>query len=488
VVAGSLHQEEAIERILEQLAHVVPYESASVQLRQGNESVIVGGRGFADLSQVLGMRFVIAGNNPARVIYEHCEPILLSDTRETFDIFLDPPHDHIRCWLGVPLIVNDQMIGMLTLDSGQPHTFTPHHQQLVTAFADHVAVTLENARLYQTALHDAKRRAVLHEVSQQIGACLKLDELYQTIHHAAERLMACQAFVIATLDEERQELEDVYLVDREGRWPGGRYQADQGLCGYVVRTRRTLLIDRLNDQVLHELGAWYFGQTETTVQSVLATPLRLGERVIGVISVQAYAPAAYTREEIELFEQLAVTAAIALENARLFAETQRLAAIDPLLGIYNRRQFFQLARAELERAKRHRQPFTVIMLDVDHFKQVNDTYGHLAGDQVLCEVAARCRATLRATDLLGRYGGEEFVILLPGTAGTEAVEVASRLREVIESAPFATDEGPITVTTSLGATVWRVAEDTRLDTLLDRADQALYEAKHAGRNCVRLLD
>jgi diguanylate cyclase (GGDEF)-like protein len=155
-----------------------------------------------------------------------------------------------------------------------------------------------------------------------------------------------------------------------------------------------------------------------------------------------------------------------------------------LTGVYNRRGLFQLGEFEFLRARRINRPFCVLMLDLDHFKRVNDHYGHATGDQTLRGLAERCRAVSRSVDMISRYGGEEFVIILPETNLESAWHVAERLRQSITKDPFPTDAGPLRITISIG-----VAEATKLDTLntlIERADTALYEAKHAGRNCVRV--
>ena len=169
-------------------------------------------------------------------------------------------------------------------------------------------------------------------------------------------------------------------------------------------------------------------------------------------------------------------------NARLFQQVRALADTDPLTELLNRRRFSELAEVEFDRAKRHSTPIAVIMLDIDHFKQVNDTYGHVVGDQVLKAIAERLRA-VRVSDILARYGGEELVVLCPETNAREAKRLAERLRLALHENAIETTEGPLPMTASIGvATLERGVEN--LDALIDRADQALYAAKSAGRNCV----
>lgn len=167
------------------------------------------------------------------------------------------------------------------------------------------------------------------------------------------------------------------------------------------------------------------------------------------------------------------------------AEVQRLLTTDHLTGAVNRARFFELAETEITRWHRHRRPLSAVMIDLDHFKQVNDTNGHAAGDEVLRITVERCRTVLRSFDTVARIGGEEFVILLPGTNEVEAIEIAERVRAVIATGPVSAGGRSLDITASLGcATIGDDAED--LDTLLKLADEALYRAKRLGRNRVEM--
>lgn len=180
-------------------------------------------------------------------------------------------------------------------------------------------------------------------------------------------------------------------------------------------------------------------------------------------------------------------AAIAVENAHLYTEAQRLAITDGLTGIYNHRHFFHLAHREVDRSMRYGRPLAIIMLDIDRFKMINDTHGHLVGNQVLREVAHLCAQQLRDVDIIARYGGEEFAVLLPNTTAAGARLVAGRLHESVENLRVLADDVIVQMTISLG--VVQIGPDCgTLDNLLRCADQALYQAKVAGRNQVFMLD
>jgi diguanylate cyclase (GGDEF)-like protein len=180
------------------------------------------------------------------------------------------------------------------------------------------------------------------------------------------------------------------------------------------------------------------------------------------------------------------------ERQRLMSELEELARTDPLISMFNRRHFFDLARKEIERSRRSGRPLSIALFDLDHFKQINDTHGHPAGDEVLQRVAERCQAALRIEDILARYGGEEFIVLLPETGIDQAEAVAERLRTAVEADPFLLNGENIRVTISLGVAGLPPGKYASIEELLSLADSALYCSKQSGRNrvsvCVRKED
>ena len=171
------------------------------------------------------------------------------------------------------------------------------------------------------------------------------------------------------------------------------------------------------------------------------------------------------------------------ERKRVESELRRMATTDPLTALWNRRRFLELAEGELSRLRRYGRPVSVLMLDIDHFKTINDTYGHAAGDEALCRLAELCRCELRETDHLGRLGGEEFAVTLPETGLDEAMDVAERLRQRIGEMDVPVGVSTIQMTVSIGVAACR-EDDATIDRALGRADRALYEAKNGGRNRV----
>ncbi|MDO9130645.1 MAG: sensor domain-containing diguanylate cyclase, partial [Anaerolineales bacterium] len=221
------------------------------------------------------------------------------------------------------------------------------------------------------------------------------------------------------------------------------------------------------------------------IKSFIVLPLPGRERIMGAMFVLWRREHVFSDDEVRLLMTFANQAALGIENARLFAEVQNLAITDPLTGLYNRRGLFELGRLEFARTRRFGRPFASMMLDIDRFKRVNDTYGHPVGDQVLQTLAKHCQGSVREIDLVARYGGEEFVILLPETNLEVAEEVAERLRKTIAQTPIPTDAGGLNVTISAGVAMYD-KNTPDLETLIARADQAMYVAKHKGRNRIAI--
>jgi diguanylate cyclase (GGDEF)-like protein/PAS domain S-box-containing protein len=223
------------------------------------------------------------------------------------------------------------------------------------------------------------------------------------------------------------------------------------------------------------------------IRSYAGAPIIAKGELAGFINLVGVSSNFYHQEHAIRLQAFADQAAIAIENARLYAEVERLATLDEVTGILNRRRLFQLGRREMELSRRYGTSLAAILLDIDLFKKINDTYGHTAGDRVLSGIASTISHNIREIDLFGRYGGEEFVILLPSTGAEAAREVAERVRELVAGLRFDTERGPLEVTISLGVAML-TSDVPSLATLIDRADQAMYSAKQAGRNRVEVYE
>ncbi len=249
----------------------------------------------------------------------------------------------------------------------------------------------------------------------------------------------------------------------------------------MVKTREPLLLNDVRNY------AWVPLPGLEWIRSYLGAPIVIDERVAGFLSLHSEEEDYFRPEHASRLTAFANQAAVAIQKAHLFDDLQRLAITDGLTGLWNRRYFYARAAQEFVQTEETSSQLSLLILDVDYFKRVNDTYGHMSGDHVLTTIAKICLQSLRKSDLLARYGGEEFVFLLPQTGLPEAILVARRLCSAIAQHEFQTERGNFRITASIGVAAQRQPAE-RLEQLLDHADQALYQAKHSGRNQVRVYN
>ena len=238
------------------------------------------------------------------------------------------------------------------------------------------------------------------------------------------------------------------------------------------------------DDVVQCPGGAELAAAEPDASVAVAIPLRRGNRAIGVLALYRRGPGqAFSDDDMHLLQSLVRQAETAIENTYLYEEATRLSITDGLTGLWNRRLFDLRINEELQRAIRFQEPFGLLLVDLDHFKAVNDRYGHQAGDAVLVELARRLTDATREVDVVTRFGGEEFALILPKTPVQGTMRLASKVREVVATEPFATGAASIPVTVSVGAAAYPDHGLSGAD-LLAAADGALYRAKAHGRDRV----
>ncbi len=346
------------------------------------------------------------------------------------------------------------------------------------------ALTVEHLKRDRDAALQALEKRVgqletLQDLSRVLSASLDLNQVLSSVVEAAVRLTASGGGQLFLLDERTSQLQ---------------LRAARGPADARTQPLRQPSTDRLAAHVFHTGQPLIYppappGITQTGALNVpaLYVPLRSREKTLGVLTVDnRVSRRVFTTADMGPLSILADSAAIAITNGRLYAEVQLQSMTDSLTGIFNRRHFFALAERDFQRASRFGRPLSAIMLDIDHFKAVNDTHGHAVGDQVILAVAKLCRTSIRAIDILGRYGGEEFVFILPETDANGARQLAERLRQGLATVPITTQAGPLEVTASLGVASNLVKVED-VTSLIANADAALYAAKEGGRNRVVVL-
>jgi diguanylate cyclase (GGDEF)-like protein len=412
------------------------------------------------------------------------EPLVVTGTDEGAALGSRSAVAHgLRSIMVAPMLHDDRLLGVLYLDSRiAKGMFTTADVGVLAAITTHVAAALETARAAQltadvrSAEHERDMAQTLRTAMEHLSGTLDPADVLDRLRAIIVRAVHGDRAGLAVLDGDK-----VLLVDPDHR------DDDEAVPAIVEPEPALAAILAGPAPVTGGEAARPPAFAHLAGAAWLAVPLHTrgagGEDTTGLVFVVSDRPGAYGEPQRELAALLAGQGMIAYENARLFKEVERLAITDGLTGLLNRRQFFQLADRELAVARRRQSPLTAVMLDIDHFKQVNDRHGHPVGDQVIVAVARRLAAATRKTDLLGRYGGEEFAIFLPDTGREGAAILAERIRAGLAERPVDTDAGPLPITASIGLAEYDPG-DTEPGTLLARADEALYRAKQAGRNRV----
>jgi diguanylate cyclase (GGDEF)-like protein/PAS domain S-box-containing protein len=425
-------------------------------------------------------------------VLETGRPVFLRDKNEV-DVFTritgsSMPFENTRAVMIVPMRVSEKTLGAMgILSVEQDDAFSDEDYELFTSITSQVAISIENARLFEETRSRAEELATINKTGLAVTSGLELKQVLRTLYEQCRQVIPADTFYVAFYDDLSGDIEFPLFhdegIDREV--PTKNIKGESGVTGLILREGKTLYLqDTLNEQTAEKYHLARLGGTPT--QSYLGVPLLLRDKVIGVISMQSIKPYVYTPDHIRLLETIATQAAIAIDNARLYEEAQRAATTDFLTGLLNRRELFNRAEMEFERARRYRHDLAVMMIDIDHFKTVNDTYGHLAGDQALRVLSRICQENMRLVDVVGRYGGEEILILMPETDHEHAMLAAERLRQQIEAMKVETESGDVTMTVSIGVADFNRDRTLTLETLIGRADAALFAAKDAGRNRVSI--
>lgn len=341
---------------------------------------------------------------------------------------------------------------------------------------------IKSQELERTAAAERQARGEAEIMLQAFEAFTsKLDnnEIVAHLGKFIKNLIPHDSSAVYFFDGENLRLHSIWGDSKEHKVVGEVITPTVLLSEIMQASRPILISDTINDVIGSEWGIY----TET--KTWMAVLMSAHGRNIGCLTLESRQKDAFSTSAVRLVQALANEAAISFENARLFQEVKKLSTIDPLTGLYNRRHFNASAELEFQRVLRYDLPLSAIMMDIDHFKRVNDSYGHAVGDKVLVEVAAVCMRGLRSMELHARYGGEEFCFLLPETALKGALNLAERLRADVAELHFDSDKGNFTVTASFGVAE-RLAGKDSIYNLLKRSDQALYEAKRGGRNRVTM--
>ena len=331
---------------------------------------------------------------------------------------------------------------------------------------------------------EAGELAVFQELGKALTSSLNLDQVLSTIMEKIDEFLRPDTWSLLLLDEAKQELYFELAVGKASQaLKDVRIKMGQGIAGWVAQHGEAVIVPDVAKDT--RFFSKVDEKTKMETQSIVAVPVKFRDTVLGVIElINNVGPEGFDNRDLNLLGALADFAAIALENARHVKRIHELTITDDCTTLFNARYMNTILETEIYRSQRHNYEFSIVFLDLDHFKQVNDTHGHLMGSKLLNEIGQVIKTHSRLIDFAFRYGGDEFVVLLPQTSKDNAVRVAHRLHKLIRETAWLTSEGlDVRITASVGVAAYPVDSKTKAG-LLHLADDAMYLVKNTNRDSV----
>jgi diguanylate cyclase (GGDEF)-like protein len=327
-----------------------------------------------------------------------------------------------------------------------------------------------------------QRYAALKDLTEDLNSTLKLEEIASLITKKAFEIIgrSDRAFLFL-VDEERRELE-LFYRKQLNRAVSPDIKKAEIFDNWVLKQRKSLIIEDLDDDFRFS-GEAVRDQRDREFKSVIGVPLVSEKKVSGIIRMDSKTKGAYTQDDLRLLNIISGLAAVSIENAMLYQKTNFLAVTDSLTGLYVQRYFREALNAELKKAKAAGEKFSILMIDLDHFKECNDKYGHAAGDILLNKLAHIIKTHIEPGHISARYGGEEFAIILSGIDKKAAVIISEGIRQKVEASSFTLRRDQVGITVSIGVSSFP-KDGSSAQEVLKKADENLYRAKEAGRNQV----
>jgi diguanylate cyclase (GGDEF)-like protein len=380
-----------------------------------------------------------------------------------------------RSSLCMPVIDESIPLGVLILFSKRESAYDEYLENITAEFASQIKQILNRARMYVEIERFTRGFKALHEASRRLSSYLAVGKIAEGFVDLVSDMVSSSAIGFFMTDKGQ-----LRIIARKGFEPEkDAFYTKETYFDIIVKNKQLLHLSRPDKKK----DVYPFKRNET--KTFLGIPIITEEEVTGVLAITSNEYDAISSYHVHLLTTIADQAAMSINNAQLHRQVEMLAITDGLTGLFNHKHFQERLNQEFQRIQRIPQPLSLLLIDIDFFKKINDTYGHPAGDMVLKKLAQILKKTLRGIDIIARYGGEEFAAVLMGTDRGGARKMAERLRSKVMENTFQTDEGAINITLSIGVATHPHDAETK-DEIISRADQALYYAKEHGRNQVCL--
>jgi diguanylate cyclase (GGDEF)-like protein len=380
--------------------------------------------------------------------------------------------DSISSLVAAPVMDGQFPMGVVAADSARFHAFSSADKDTLNLFSMQIMRVLRRERFYPQMQRSYDTLKILSEESSRLLSSLKIDIIAGNLIDGAYRIAPAR---IAFFAARAREFE---LLDQKGLQPPEKriFSLKKTLLDMAVKNMETINLSDVRD---YRQPVMPF--RTANVCSVVVVPLLYEREILGILVLLSEETHAFSPQQKEILEVLGNQASISMANARFHSEIERLAVTDGLTGLFNHRHFQERLSQEFLRLGRFTEPMSLLLLDIDYFKKVNDTYGHPVGDAVLKGVAGKVRKTIRTIDIPARYGGEEFAVVLLNTDAKGAMNMAERLRNAVSETAFHSEGRTFNVTLSIGISTYPDGIKSK-EELIERADKALYHAKRSGRN------
>src|SRR6266446_4534038 len=477
-LSSTLHKEELLRKIWEELRRLIDVENFYIASLDSVRNEM-----HFDLEIIDGdrqsRRVRPAGNFLTEYVIRTRQPILIREKflEEAEKLGVEPIRKQ-GCFCCVPLVAYDRAIGAMAVFSDEDKAFDEGHLELLRVLASEASIAIENARLFQEERTKARHLTLLNTISRHAIGTLNPDEMLAKMTEELESGLTYDHIGIAVLEYSTRELViQAEAGNRRGAL-GQRILLGTGLVGNVARNGNmaSFHATQAADAALKPMMA--------DTSSAVALPIFFAEQLHGVLYVESAKDIDFSEEEVLLLGTLADLIAGALHNALTFQKAQEQAITDGLTGVKTHRFFMEALSAEWKRSTRAGRAFALVLMDLDRFKFVNDFYGHLEGDLVLQRVGHILEANCRRSDVVARYGGDEFVILMPETSMEQARQLASKLRGWVSADPLLREKN---ISASFGIACYPLHGSSPQE-LIQVADASMYLSKHQGGNAVSTAD